>query len=202
MENDKLKISAEFIRKLIHIFCSILPLSYWYFLTWEQIIAVSGFITIGFVIAEILRFRNHFFKKQFQSIFFKLLREDEKSKRITGATFLFMALTVIFIIFDKQVSVPAALCLTLADSMAAIIGKKYGGVKYFNKTVTGSATFYLVGVAIFFLFLYEFGWLNLLIVFLITTVEALPIKLSDNITIPLSAAILIEISNFVFGGIL
>jgi len=193
MDNDTLKISTEFYRKLIHIFCSVLPLAYWYYLSREQIIVISGFISIGFVIAEIARFKSKIFQKWFKDIFFKLLREDEKKNKTTGATYLFTSLAVIFIFFEKQVSIPAALILTLSDSVAAIIGKTYGRTKFLNKTVTGSMAFFIVGFVIFFTFFPGMIWLSLIVVILLTLIEAAPIPMSDNITLPISACLLIEV---------
>lgn len=192
-KNDTVHIKHELIRKSIHLACTILPLIYWLYLSREQIIIICGFITVGFITGEILRFKNKKFSYWFERIFFKLLRDDEKKNKITGATYLFVSLTIIFIFFEKHVSIPAALILTLADSFAAIIGKTYGRTKFLNKTVTGSLTFFLVGFVILFTLLPGLGWLSLVVVLLLTFIEALPIPVSDNLTLPISACLLIEV---------
>ncbi len=198
-KNDTVQIKAELIRKSIHLACSLLPLAYLFYLSREQIIIICGFISFGFITGEILRFKNEKFSYWFGKIFFKLLREDEKKDKITGATYLFVSLTIVFIFFEKHVSIPAALILTLADSFAAIIGKTYGRVKFLNKTVTGSLTFFLVGFVIFFTLLPGLGWLSFVVVILLTFIEALPISVSDNITLPISACLLIKVM-FLFNG--
>ena len=99
MHNDLLNEQQEFFRKIIHITCSVIPLSYLYYFSREQIITISGFISIGFIIAEILRRISDKAQQQFVFIFKPLLREDEKNKKITGATVLFASLTLIFIFF-------------------------------------------------------------------------------------------------------
>jgi dolichol kinase len=202
MQNDLLNYRAELIRKSIHIASSILPLSYLYYFSREQIIILSGFISIGFVVVDFLRRRSTKIQQWFLFIFKSLLRDDEKEQRLTGATFLFVSLTIIFIIFEKKTAIPAALLLTIADSFAAITGKKLGRMKFLNKTVTGSLTFFLIGSVIFLILLPELGLLNILIVAILTIIEALELPVSDNLTLPISACLLIESLFFIKGGVI
>jgi dolichol kinase len=202
MRNDLLENRSEFIRKLIHIACSVLPLSYFYYFSKEQIILICGFITIGFVFAEILRNFSAKIQQYFLLVFKQLLREDEKEKKITGATFLFVSLTIIFLFFDKNTAITAALVLTIADSFAAITGKKIGRRKFLNKTVTGSITFFLLGNVIMFIFLPELGLLNFAIIAILTIIEALALSVSDNLTLPVLACILTEVMFFIKGGVI
>jgi len=202
MQNDLLDNRAEILRKSIHIMCSVLPLSYLYFFSREQIIILSGFITIGFVFVEILRKFSTKIQQHFIFFFKLLLRENEKENKITGATFLFVSLTLIFIFFDKSTAIPAALILTIADSFAAIFGKKLGRRRFLNKTVTGSITFFLLGNVILFIFLPELKLLNLVVITILTFIEAFTLPLSDNLTLPISACLLIEVMFFIKGGVI
>ena len=192
MQNDLLDNRTELVRKSIHIVCSILPLSYLYYFSREQIIILSGFISIGFVAVDLLRMKSTKIQHYFFFVFNSLLRENEKEQKLTGATFLFVSLTIIFILFEKKTAIPAALLLTIADSFAAITGKKLGRTKFLNKTVTGSLTFFLTGNVIFIILLPELGLLNILIVAILTIIEALALPVSDNLTLPISACLLIE----------
>jgi len=202
MHDDLLNNQQELLRKVIHIGCSVIPLSYLYYFSREQIIFISGFISIGFIIAEIMRRISNKIQQLFISVFKPLLREEEKKKKITGATVLFISLTLIFIFFDKRTAIPAALILTIADSFAAIFGKKYGRRKFLNKSVTGSLTFFLLGNVILFIFLPHLGVLNIIIAAILSFIEALPIPVSDNLTLPLSTCLLLEGMSFIKGGLL
>jgi dolichol kinase len=202
MQNDLLDNREEFVRKLIHIGCSVIPLSYLYYFSREQIIYISGFISFGFVLAEIMRNYSVRIQKWFIFVFKPLLREDEKEKKITGATFLFVSLTIIFIFFDKSTAIASALILTIADSFAAITGKKLGRKKFLNKTVTGSITFFLFGNVILFMFLPELGLLNFIVATILTFIEALSLPVSDNLTLPVSACLLAEVMFFIKGGVI
>ena len=202
MHNDLLNNQQEFFRKIIHIGCSVIPLSYLYYLSREQIITISGFISIGFVIAEIFRRISDKAQQLFFFIFKPLLREDEKKKRITGATVLFVSLTIIFILFEKRTAIPAALILTIADSFAAIFGKKFGRRKFLNKSVTGSLTFFILGNVILFILLPQLGMLNIVIAAILTFVEAFDLPVSDNLILPVLTCLLIEGIFFIKGGLL
>ena len=117
------------------------------------------------------------------------LREDERKKGLTGATYLFLSMSITIFIFEKNIAVPALLILTLADSFAAIIGKLKGKHKFLCKSIEGSITFFLFVLGILCIFVPEIGITIIVIALLITIVEALPIPINDNILIPIFAGI-------------
>jgi dolichol kinase len=146
-----------------------------------------------FLIAEILRFRHRKSEVLFQNIFFSLLREKEKNKHITGATYLFISATVTFIIFKKEIAVPAVLVLTIADSFAAIVGKMTDSARIFDKSLAGSLTFFIINMIILFLFVPDFGWFMPIIALIVTIIEVLPLPINDNLLISLSTGIILYV---------
>jgi dolichol kinase len=190
---DLLNIREELKRKIIHLSCAILPLLYYFYLSREQIIIICSTISVLFLIAEILRFRHRKSEVLFQNIFFSLLREKEKNKHITGATYLFISATVTFIIFKKEIAVPAVLVLTIADSFAAIVGKMTDSARVFDKSLAGSLTFFIISMIILFLFVPDFGWFMPIIAVIITIIEVLPLPINDNLLISLSTGIILQI---------
>ena len=184
----------EIRRKLIHLGCAIFPLAYAFYLSREQILLICVTITVLFLIAEVLRFYNSFGSKWFIKIFFPLLREDEKHKNLTGATWLFIATTLAFVLFDKQAAVPAVLILTIADSSAALVGKGIGKNQIVGKkTWEGSTAFFLVCLAVIYFFVPQANWSIVLITGIVSLVEVLPLPLNDNLWITFSAGLLITI---------
>ena len=190
---DLLNIREELKRKIIHLSCAILPLLYYFYLSREQIIIICSTISILFLIAEILRFRHRKSEVLFQNIFFSLLREKEKNKHITGATYLFISATVTFIIFKKEIAVPAVLVLTIADSFAAIVGKMTDSARVFDKSLAGSLTFFIISMIILFLFVPDFGWFMPIIAVMVTIIEVLPLPINDNLLISLSTGIILYV---------
>jgi dolichol kinase len=188
---DLLHKKAELKRKIIHLSCTILPLSYYFFLSREQIIVLCSIISVFFLVAEFIRFGHRQSSLLFERIFFPLLREEEKTKHITGATYLFISATITFILFRKEIAVPAVMILTIADSFAAIVGKMTVSAKIFNKSLAGSVTFYLISLALLYIFLPELSWLLLFVAFVVTLIEALPLGINDNILISMSAGFIL-----------
>ena len=141
--------------------------------------------------AEFARFKSEYGAKLFKKIFFSLLRKDEKQNKLTGATHLFLSVTITFFLFPKPIAVPAILILTIADSLAAIVGKIKGKHRFITKSRAGSVTFFLVALLIVIIFLPQLGLFSLVVVALITVLEAMPLPINDNIIISLSAGLLL-----------
>ena len=192
-KKDNLNIRQEIFRKFIHLACSIFPLLYLNYLNREQIVLICGSITILFGIAELLRYKTTWGAKLFKKIFYPLLREDEKDKNLTGATYLFLSATITFLIFEKNIAIPAVLILTAADSLAAIVGKVYGIHRIRNKTWEGSVTFFIISLIILIITIPGFLISMLVIAAIITVVELLPLPAGDNIWISLTAGILLSL---------
>lgn len=188
---DLLAIQEELNRKVIHLCCAVLPLTYQFYLSREQIIIFCSIISILFLIIEILRFRHRKSNDLFLSIFSRLLRENEKNKHITGATYLFISATVTFIIFKKEIAIPAVLILTIADSLAAIVGKLTDSALLFDKSLAGSLTFFVASLLILVLFVPDLGLLIPVVALLVTLVEALPLPVNDNVLISISTGIIL-----------
>ena len=49
--------------------------------------------------------------------------------------------SLVVLTFESRICIPALLIMSFSDSAAAIIGKKYGKTKIFNKTLEGSLLF-------------------------------------------------------------
>ncbi len=190
---DNVSVKNEIYRKLIHLACSIFPILYYYYFNREQIVVICVVISMFFLIAEIIRTRFGWGQELYKKWFFPLLREDEKKQNLTGATHLFLSVTVSFLFFEKHIAIPAVLILTIADAMAAIIGKVYGKHQLLQKTWEGSITFFLITWIILFLF-FPGRYLIIFPITLITTfVELLPLPVSDNYSITLTAGFLMMI---------
>jgi dolichol kinase len=178
-------LRAELGRKSIHLSCTLLPLAYHFFLTREQILWITGIITLGFIIAEFVRLNSEWGNGYFLRIFGPLLRDAEKGKQLTGATYLFVSLSATFLIFGREVAVPSALMLTVADALAAVIGKSIGERPFLDKSLAGSATFCLSGLLILFIFSPQAGWNILVLMLVLTIVEAKNLPVNDNVSVPL-----------------
>jgi len=153
----------------------------------DRIFAFFLFLLIGIGIAlEYARERYKRVNIFFSRFFNFMMRNEELSGELTGATWLLLGCFFSVILFPKEISVISMLLLTVGDTFAAIIGILFPYGKYKGKTISGSlGGFTLAGLIIF----YFVGNINPIVlivgsIFAMLT-ELLISSINDNITIPI-----------------
>jgi dolichol kinase len=140
-----------------------------------------------------------------------MLRPHEMRKEwymVNGATWVLISATVAVLLFSKIVAITVFSILIISDMVAALIGRRYGKRKLFDKSVEGTAAF-IISAALIVVGLYGIFDLNL--IFLIAGVfggtvaglveaASVSLKLDDNLSIPLSAGIVMELFRHLLGG--
>jgi dolichol kinase len=184
----------EIIRKLIHFASALIAIIYLFFFVKEKAILIIGFLTCFMITAELLRMNVSFIRNLFSKVFGKLLRMHEY-KKITASTWLFIGAFFTILFFPKEVAVISLLFMSVGDSCAALVGKKWGKIKIFDKTLEGSVAF--LSSAIFISLLYrEIPYYSSFVgAFFATIAELLPLPLNDNLTIPLITGVSIVVAN-------
>lgn len=191
-----ISLKEELLRKSIHITTSVIPLIYYYHASKEQILVLClGFFSL-FLIGDILRIYVTQIQQIYEKIFGNLLREHESGKNLNGATLLFLGLSISILLFEKNIAVVAMLFLTISDSAAAIIGKIFGRHYISHKTFEGAFAFF-ASASIISLIFYEKVIFGLLIAVIMAIVELAPIKINDNIIIPIISGLLLTLANIV-----
>jgi len=192
LENiQNINIKNELLRKLIHISYSLSAFVY-LFLGFKITSILLGIASVLMILLDILRIYSVPVQKIYLKIFGKILREHEvnNSKSLfTGGTYIVISTFFIVLIFPMPVAVCAIFIITYSDSAAALIGRLFGRIKIFNKTLEGSIFFFLVGLAIILLtpkvttdsFEKQICVFSLIIT---TILEVFPIKIDDNIYLP------------------
>ena len=74
--------------------------------------------------------------------------------------------------------------LSVSDTVAALIGRLYGKTKIFIKSLEGSFAFCISGFLVSIIFTEIPILIKILTVIFATAIEIIPIKLNDNLTIP------------------
>jgi dolichol kinase len=101
-------------------------------------------------------------------------------------------LSVLF--FPKVIAINAFAILIISDTTAALIGRRFGRHRFLAKSLEGSLAFFVSGVLVILVapkidqlpMEYIIGFIAAAIG---TVMEALPLKIDDNILIPLSVGI-------------
>jgi len=150
IDSGTIDYKSELLRKSIH-FCSLsIPIVY-YFLDKESALNILIPLTIFTVIIDFGRFfikpLNIFIEKAFGF----LMREheiDSKQKNLNGASYVFIAATLTIWIFPKLIFIPAFTMLIICDIAAALIGRRYGKVKFLAKSLEGTLAFFVFSILV------------------------------------------------------
>ena len=134
------------------------------------------------------------------------MEREEENKDGFGTVYYAISLLILVIItfYLKQLELGLVSVFVMAfgDGLAAIIGKKIKSKKYkignTVKSFAGSTTMFIVSFIIIAVFLYFYNinlWFikTFIISIILTIIEAISIKGTDNLTVPLATCLLIHI---------
>ncbi|MBX7042643.1 MAG: SEC59/DGK1/VTE5 family protein [Ignavibacteria bacterium] len=206
--HNKPELKYELYRKSIHLSSSVIPFTYFFIERETEIILLSVMFVTALAI-DVARINSDSFRSFYDKILGKILRHHESHKggnSFTGGTYIVLAFLMCAILFPKQVAIASMLIVVFADSMAAITGMRFGRVKIGNgKTLEGSAAFVASGLAIVLL-MSELTAEGMNIIagvasVLVTSIaELIPLKIDDNIVIPMVFGFsYLIISKFIIG---
>ncbi|MCX7631842.1 MAG: hypothetical protein N2Z22_00765 [Turneriella sp.] len=140
----------NFARKLFHLVGLIIPIGYffrwldpispWLFreTTRSLIFWITGIITILLLIIEFLRFRWQFWQNLFVKVAGRLLKEKELNKMHGSVPYL-LALCLVVGFFPRDIAILSILFLSFGDPAAALVGGRFGTIRFFNgKSLQGT----------------------------------------------------------------
>ena len=178
---------SEYFRKIIHIFNLVIPFTYLFFLESRfQVLRILVPLTLFAIVIEYLRVRSAVIKKIFNNFLTPMLRIHEMNGKYTGATWVFIGSTLTIAIFPKEIAVISLVYMSLGDTIAGLIGRKFGKTNFYNKTIEGS----LAGLIVCLLSGYLVNLTLPLVVvfsgaFAAMFIELMPIPIDDNLSVPL-----------------
>ena len=196
-ESATINYRDEVVRKLIHLCSLSIPIVY-YFISRTETLIILGSITAFALIIEVLRHFSTGFGKIFHSYFGFILRKhelDAKKKNLNGATYVLISALLCVFLFPKILFITAFSILIISDSMAALIGRKFGKHKFLSKSLEGTLAFFISAIiVIFFTPKIEGLYPEYLIGIIAAGVAAIVENISfgwmdDNLSIPVSVGL-------------
>ena len=184
----------EVVRKLIHLCSLSIPIVY-YFIPRTNAIIILSILTIFAVTLDLSRYFNPNVGKVFYKLFGFLLRRheiDHKKKNLNGATYVFISGLICVIVFPKVFFITAFSILIISDSVAALVGRKWGKHKFLSKSLEGTLAFFIsASIVIFFTPKINWSPTEYLIGFISAAIGAIVENVSfgfadDNLSIPIS----------------
>jgi dolichol kinase len=177
----------------------VIPFTYLFFFESRfQVLRILVPLTVFAIVIEYLRVHSVIIKKIFDNFLISMLRLHEMDGKYTGATWLFIGSTLTVAIFPKEIAVISLIYMSIGDSVAGLAGRKYGKMKFYDKTIEGS----LAGLFVCLLsgYLVQLS-LPLVVVFsgafAAMFIELLPISIDDNFSVPLFAGTIMVIASTV-----
>lgn len=187
-------LAAELKRKSIHLASLLIPVGYYlspdaWSTTWKRTILALVIVALAI---EVVRLNHPRTRTFFRHFFGELLRGHEEVS-LLGSTYHLIACLLTIHLFSKPVAVLALGYLILGDTMAAIVGKSFGQIRLFGKSLEGVVAMFATCVALNFLLPEIPVGYGLIGAAVATIFEFLPIPLDDNFRIPLSAGFALEL---------
>lgn len=191
--NATIDYRYEVVRKAIHLLSLSIPVIY-FFVSRETGLYLLLPITAVFVIIDLARYYIPAVSNWFYRWFGWLLRRHEtdiKQKRLNGASNVLIAALLCVLIFPKVIVINAFAVLIISDTTAALFGRRFGKHRFLAKSLEGSIAFFITAVIVIFIAPKINGTSEEYIIGIVaaaigTVIEALPIKIDDNISIPLA----------------
>ena len=183
----------EASRKFIHIM-----LCNWWFIAmyfFDNVICAS-IVPLSFVVINYISYKKNLIS---------VMERDEQDKDGLGTVYYALSLFILSIftfgiIKRPEVGLCAILIMGYGDGLAAIIGRSIKSLPYkiceTKKTLAGSITMMIISFIVVAIFLGSINanlwWLKaILLAISVTVLEAVSIKGTDNITVPIFAALLL-----------
>ena len=190
---------SELLRKLLHLSNLIIPFTYlFYFNSKVEVLIILLPITLLASLIEYLRINSISVKNIFDKYLFSMLRNHEKSGKYTGATWVFISSTLSIGIFPKDIAIISLIYMSIGDTAAGLIGRKFGRIKIYNKTLEGALAGFIVCLIVGLMIdlnlsktVVAIGALSAAII------EFMPISIDDNLRIPLFSGTVMYVMSIV-----
>jgi len=142
IRKDPFKI--ELMRKGIHLFSLSIPILY-YYVPRHIALSIAIPLTTILITLDVLRYYSKTIASLWSNIFGFMLRKHEtgSKKALTGGTYVAISATLCILLFPKVLVITSFAILIISDISAALVGKKFGKIKIFDKTLEGSIAFFV-----------------------------------------------------------
>lgn len=203
-KNHQIGLKNELYRKAIHLSSVVIPILY-YFVDKNILLFLVGLGTVFMILLDLARKVfpkvNDFYVKVMGFVLRKY-ETDVKKHFFTGGTFYAIGFFLTLLLFKREIAAPAIMIMIICDTLAALVGKKFGKHSLWNKTYEGSITFFLSGVVIILITPkvtanYLEYVIALIALAVVTVIEALPFELDDNVSIPVSFGLIYSLLLFI-----
>ena len=151
-------------------------------------------LATAFLLVDVIRLTWPVVNRLFVQLFSCLMRQQETTG-LNASTYVLVGSLLTLLLFDRDIAVAGLIFLGAGDAIAGMVGERWGRHKLLNKSLEGTAAFFIFSLVVGLIFKYVALDISLGVLLLgalsAAIVELLPLPVNDNLTIPLlSAAIM------------
>lgn len=202
---NNISYTQELWRKAIHLCSLSFPLIYIFIDRPLMLTLLVPLLIIALIIDLLSKF-NLKFREFYLKFFGAMLRPHEKNEKIllNGASWVLIAAVFVFATFPKIIAIISFTILIISDMLAALIGRRFGKHKLFDKSWEGTSAFIISGIIVVGIY-----WVALSapITFLLfgaigaavagfVEAASVTLKMDDNLSIPLSVGAVMWLGGF------
>lgn len=185
----------EIARKIIHLSSLSIAIIYCH-ITRELALLLLIPLFAGFFLVDLMKNSIEPIAEWYHRTFDGMLREHEREKKrihFNGATYITLSALLLVLLFPKIIAVTAFALVAVSDTIAALVGKKFGRHKIGDKSIEGSLAFLASALLIIAVVPNLHPAAGVLMAVTATLTEAVSpkvngFKIDDNLTIPLVSA--------------
>ncbi len=186
-DRGQISFRGELIRKATHMGALVIPGGYYFLrLTRGEMLTIMIPVAVLMILIDISRLRGWSFWHGFaRRILSPIIRGHEIAGDFTGATYILLTVCATIAMFEKPVAIAALAFIIVGDSLAALVGRRFGRHHFWNKSLEGSLAC-LAGSLVVATLVPEIAWpVAVTGAVVATIVEALPLGIDDNVTVPI-----------------
>ena len=189
-------------RGLFHALATLLfPLSS-FFLSRTVFLVGTAAILVALLVLELLRLRFATINRWFIFFFRPVMREREFTT-LAASIYISLSALIAFLLFEKEVAIVAICFLAVGDPLSGIVGNRFGRRRIFNKSMEGHLTCFLSSLVVGLVLSWSILDISPLVVligaFSAAFIQALPLPLNDNLTIPLFSGLCMSLARMLYG---
>ena len=139
-DSHQISFGRELIRKGTHMGALVIPGGY-YLLQLDKLemLAVMMPIAGAMVLIDVARLRGWWlWRAVARPVIGPLIRHHESAGDFIGATYILLSVCLTVALYDKPIAIAALVFIMVGDTLAALVGRKFGRHRWGRKSLEGS----------------------------------------------------------------